>query len=133
MFNPFFHLFIILYVLIYSTYSQAQINPEKPGKNPFSQPDFLKYTPPVKSAVEAVEIDEVLPEFHLTATFISVNGSMAIVNGHLLSLVEEVEGLQLIMVGEGIAKIRFKGKIIDIKIEQNINDKTLKIRRNVTQ
>ncbi|MCK5665142.1 MAG: hypothetical protein KAI17_16745 [Thiotrichaceae bacterium] len=126
-------LILLLLIPLFSINSFAQNKVEDPGQNPFSQPDFLKYTPPVKARVEAVEIEEVMPEFKLSATFISVNGPMAIVNDNLLTIDEEIEGIRLIMVGEETAKIRYKGKIVDIKINEAKPAKIQKIRRSVVK
>ncbi len=129
-----FNIFMLLLLIpIFSNYSLAQDKVENSGQNPFSQPDFLKYTPPIKARVEAVEIEEVMPEFKLSATFISVNGPMAIVNDNLLTVGEEIEGIRLIMVGEETAKIRFKGKTVDIKINEVKPAKIQKIRRSVVK
>ena len=112
----------------------AQNNIEESSQNPFSQPNFLKYTPPViprkKPAEKPVIIDEVIPEFSLTATFISVNSSMAVVNDTLLSIGEEIDGIRLIMVGNERVKINYKGKIVDIELQEISPDNIQKNRRN---
>jgi len=112
----------------------AQNNVENQQQNPFSQPDFLKYKPPltprIKPAEKPVEIDEVMPEFSLSATFISVNSSMAVVNDRLLSIGEEIDGIRLIMVSDERVKISYKGKIVDIELQEISPDKVQKSRRN---
>ncbi len=136
--KQFTYLMAIILLPVVSSNLPAQNNIEKPEQNPFSQPDFLKYTPPVIprekpveiTTDEAAEIDDVMPEFSLSATFISVNGPMAVVNDILLSIGDEIEGIRLIMVGEARVKIRYKGKVVDIELQEMNQDKILKSRRN---
>ena len=124
--------FLICAVLLtlLNTPSVAQ---EELQKNPFSQPDFLNYSPPVKNQVEKQNAPEIIPEFILSATFISVNGPMAIVNDNLLSIGEEIDGTRLLQVDEDSASIRYKGKTYDIQIVNTQSTQTQQIRRNVVK
>lgn len=125
-------MFKLVYLLLlsaaYATVSVAQDNPAKLTKNPFGQPDFLKYKPPVKKTVIKKTTKKAIVEFTLSATFISVNGPMAIVNDILLSRGEEIDGMRLLMVGEGSAKIRYEGEIYILQINEPELDKTQKIK-----
>lgn len=90
----------------------AQDDIYKPDKNPFGQPDILKYRPPIKSPKKnSVRVDKFnVPELKLTATLISVSEPMVIVNGQLLQPGEKIEGMKLIVIDEGRAVFQFRGR-----------------------
>ena len=88
--------------------------------NPFSKPDLLKLKPARKKPVAPVyrqrpKNEE--PEFNLSATLISVNIPMAIVNKKLLQVGKEVDGMKLLMVDEGRVVLRYKGKKYHLSID----------------
>lgn len=101
-----------LAVLFYGAPGQAQDPGYKPDRNPFGQPDILKYRPPVQALrKQKVNVDKNnVPQLKLTATLISVSQPMVIVNEKLLHIGEEIEGMKLIVIDEGRAVFQFRGK-----------------------
>ncbi len=77
---------------------------EELRSNPFSRPDILKPKPPPPPApaVRAVIPPEDV-ELVLTATLVSENAPMVVVDGELIGIGERVKGLELIAVMEGRA------------------------------
>ena len=76
--------------------------------NPFSKPDIkVQRTLPVVNIAPSVPEKE--PDINLEATMVSVNGSMAIVNGELIEIGDKIENMKLIEVREGEAVFR-KGR-----------------------
>lgn len=117
-----------------SSWAIAQNKPDQLKNNPFSQPDFLKYSPPVLNRVSPIESPQEVPEFSLTAIFISVNIPMAVVNDKLLTIGEEIDGIKLITVGEDNVKIRYANKTYTIPLKQlSAPASHTKIRRNVVK
>ena len=88
-------------------------------KNPFSRPEVLKPKPPPPPAPV---VKPVLPpeevELNLTATMVSKNAPMAVVDGELLGIGDRIEGMKLIAVMEGRAVFTRNGK----KYSFEIND-----------
>ncbi len=70
--------------------------------NPFTRPAVLKPKPP-PPAPQAVAEDPDEVELILSATMVSQNAPMAIVDGELLAVGDRIRGLKLIAVGEGRA------------------------------
>ena len=99
---------------------------DRPDKNPFGQPDILKYKPQVTTPrSNTVSVDENnVPELKLTATLISVSEPMVIVNERLLQVGEEIEGMQLMLVDEGRAVFKFRGKLHTFTFEDGNNVQT---------
>ena len=78
------------------------------SNNPFSRPEiFNAPPPPVRQAV-------VLPpekvELNLTATMVSEIAPMVVVDGELLAIGDEIEGMRLVAVKEGEAVFARAGK-----------------------
>ena len=72
--------------------------------NPFTRPDILKKKPPPGPRnVTPASLQPENIELELTATMVSENAPMVIVNGELLSLGEKIGKLKLIAVMEGKA------------------------------
>ena len=109
-------LFYTVFFSILSVVGNAQDVETGLNKNPFSQPESLKVQPQTRVIEPVVEAAPVATDFTLSATLISVNEPMAIVNGELLTMDEEIKGIRLIMVDEGRAVISYQGKKYDISI-----------------
>ena len=91
----------------------AQDSRTELDKDPFSQPDLLKYQPPVPppQAVESTdEEDLVLPAITLEATLLAGDDPAALINGTLVQVGEKIEDMKLIWVGPGQAVLRFARK-----------------------
>ena len=89
-------------------------------KDPFRQPDILKYKPPAPVARQRLERigDTDTPQLKLTATLISVSEPMVIVNDQLLHIGDEIEGMRLILIDEGRAIFRHRGKNHELTLDQ---------------
>ena len=87
--------------------------------NPFSRPEVLKPKPPPPPAPAPV-VTPVLPpeeiELNLTATLVSENTPMAVVDGELLGIGDRVQGMKLIAVMEGRAVFTRNGKKYSFEI-----------------
>ena len=91
------------------------------SKNPFSQPEILNQK--TKSTNRAVNTtrtpsNEMIPTLRLSATLISIQQPMAMVNDRLLQIGEQIEGMTLILVDEGRALFRYQGKTYEYTIDQ---------------
>jgi len=130
MFNPDRIFFCCCLLMLQTTFCLAQENSSTLKKNPFSQPESLKLQPTVTAPPPPpVQAQPALfSEFILTATLISVNGPMAVVNGELLMMGEEVKGMRLILVDDSRAVIRYQGKLYDISLDDNNNQPSTKQR-----
>jgi len=87
--------------------------------NPFTRPEVLKLKPPPPAPRPEVVIlppEEV--ELELTATMVSKVAPMVVVDGKLLALGEEVEGMKLIAVLEGKAVFARDGKKYSFEIKK---------------
>jgi hypothetical protein len=87
--------------------------------NPFTRPEVLKPKPPPPAPRPEVVIlppEEV--ELELTATMVSKVAPMVVVDGKLLALGEEVEGMKLIAVLEGKAVFARDGKKYSFEIKK---------------
>ncbi len=88
------------------------------SNNPFSRPEiFNAPPPPPERTVEAIPPEEVV--LKLTATMVSETAPMAIVDGKLLAIGEEIEGLKLIAVKEGEAIFSRAGKQFSFAIDDD--------------
>ncbi len=90
--------------------------------NPFSKPDLLKQKPqrlPERSRAAGPVEEPEEPEFSLSATLISVNTPMALINGKLIEQDQEVDGIHLLLVDEDSVKIRYHNRIYRVFIEQD--------------
>ena len=89
------------------------------NKDPFRQPDMLKYRPPAPAARQNLERDAGgIPQLKLTATLISVSEPMVIVNDTLLQVGDEIEGMRLILIDEGRAIFRYAGKNHEFTLDE---------------
>ena len=80
-------------------------------KDPFKQPDMLKYKPPAPADKKPEMPGQVeVPELQLNATLISVTEPMVLVNNTFLHIGEKIEGMKLIIIDEGRAIFRYKGR-----------------------
>ena len=88
------------------------------GNNPFTRPQVLKPKPPPPPGPRPEVIlrpEEV--ELELTATMVSENAPMVVVNGEMLALGEKIEGLKLIAVMEHRAVFTRDGRKFTFEIE----------------
>lgn len=117
---------ITLATLLFVMPCSAQSDDYEPDKNPFGQPDILKYRAPVRAPKNnAVKVDKNnVPELKLTATLISVSQPMVIVNDRLLHVGEEIEGMKLKIIDEARAVFQFRGKLHVFTIEDANNTQT---------
>ena len=118
------HLGILLLMMCsHTSFALAQSDLYTPEKNPFGQPDILKYRPPPpQQNRNSVSVDEFnVPQLKLTATLISVSEPMVIVNGQLLHEGEEIEGMKLEIIDEGRAVFQFRGKLHVFTIDDGQN------------
>ena len=88
------------------------------GNNPFTRPQVLKPRPPPSPASRP---EVILPpeevELELSATMVSENAPMVVVNGEMLALGEKIEGLTLIAVMEHRAVFTRDGRKFTFEIE----------------
>ncbi len=89
--------------------------------NPFSRPEVLRPQPPppVLPAVEPVLPPEQV-ELNLTATMVSKNNPMVMVDGELLTIGDRIEGMKLIAVFEGRAVFTRFGKKYSFEITDGL-------------
>ena len=81
--------------------------------NPFSRPKILNTPPPPPPPSIAVQAAQVIienMELKVTATMVSKNAPMAIVEGKLLAIGEKIGEFKLVEVDEGKAVFVRKGK-----------------------
>ncbi len=99
---------------------QAQSDLIELKKDPFRQPDILKYKPPAPVARQRLDEndDDELPQLKLTATLISVSEPMVIVNDQLLHIGDEIEGMRLSLIDEGRAIFRYQGGNHEITLDE---------------
>ncbi len=103
--NP--RLFVTLLIFIGLLLTSLQAAEQRHARlvsNPFSRPDVLKPKPPPPPAPV---VRPVLPpeevELNLTATMVSTQRPMVVVDGELLGIGDRIEGFKLIAVMEGRA------------------------------
>lgn len=73
------------------------------NNNPFARPEILKVKPPVHARVLVPVAPQKKTELVLTATMVSENVPLVIVNGELLGIGENIGKMKLISVLEGEA------------------------------
>ena len=101
----------------------AQDSKAELEKDPFSQPDLLKYKPPVpQRQVDPQTTEQEIPDLRLEATLLAGKRPSVIVNGTLLRRGEKIEGMRLIWVGPGQAVFRFGGKNHEYNLYEIEND-----------
>jgi len=90
------------------------------NNNPFTRPEILKPKPPPPPAPVVRQMlppEEVV--LNLTATMVSDNAPMAVVDGELLAIGDRIEGLKLIAVMEGKAVFTRNGKKYSFEIKRD--------------
>lgn len=91
--------------------------------NPFRLPEIVTRKPePVVVQVVPVVVEPEAVELDLIATLVSENNPMVIVNGELLAIGEEIDGLRLLLVREGEAVFSAKGKRYTFSIVDKDNE-----------
>ncbi len=115
--------FLALFMLL-PLICQAEGHLVELEKDPFKQPDILKYKPPASSPnQQRLEPEEVIvPQLKLSATLISVTEPMVIVNDTLVHIGETIEDMKLIIIDEGRAVFRFKGKNYEFTLDNDNPD-----------
>ena len=85
--------------------------------NPFSRPETVNRPPPAPrvAAVVVVPPEEVV--LKLSATMVSDNAPMVVVDGELLAIGDKIEGMKLIAVMEGKAIFTHAGKKFSFTID----------------
>jgi hypothetical protein len=78
--------------------------------NPFSRPEIVNAPPPPPPVAPIVVLPPEEVVLDLTATMVSKTVPMVIVDGELLAIGDEIEGLKLIEVMEGRAVFARAGK-----------------------
>jgi hypothetical protein len=86
--------------------------------NPFSRPEIVNAPPPPLAPRVVLPPEEVVLD--LTATMVSKNAPMVIVDGELLAIGDEIEGLKLIEVMEGKAVFARAGKKYSFMIADDL-------------
>jgi hypothetical protein len=88
------------------------------NNNPFTRPDILKKKPPrsIKAIPQATLPPEEI-ELKLTATMVSENAPLVIVNGEMLAVGEKIGEMELIAVLEGKAIFVQDGKKYSFMID----------------
>ena len=111
----------LLLVLIATSFSSVAADTEllRLNTNPFARPDSLKRKPPAPptsdAALAGLPPEEI--ELELTATLVSENVPMVIVNGELLAIGEKIGKMKLIAVMEGKAIFVQAGKRFSFEID----------------
>ena len=83
--------------------------------NPFSRPEIFNAPPPPPARPAAVIPPEQV-ELNLTATMVSDTTPMVVVDGELLAIGDEIEGMRLVAVKEGEAVFARAGKRFNFTI-----------------
>lgn len=102
---------ILLGCLPWFAADAAETSLQRLQNNPFTRPEALKPKPPPAQAPRPVVVvppEEI--ELNLSATMVSDNAPMVVVDGELLALGEKIQGLKLIAVTEGRAVFARGGK-----------------------
>ena len=79
-------------------------------KNPFSQPEVVNKPPPPPPVAAKVVLPVEEVKLDLSATMVSATNPMVVVDGELLAIGDQIEGLKLIAVMEGSAVFTRGGK-----------------------
>ena len=78
--------------------------------NPFSRPEFFNAPPPSSRVAPKVVLPPEDVVLELSATMVSEAAPMVVVDGELLAIGDEIEGMKLIAVMEGEAIFTRDGK-----------------------
>jgi hypothetical protein len=87
------------------------------SNNPFSRPEIFN-APPPPPVRQTVVLPPEQVELNLTATMVSEIAPMVVVDGELLAIGDEIEGLKLIAVREGEAIFTRAGKKYSFEIKR---------------
>lgn len=116
--NPRLFVALLIFIgLLFTSLQAAEQRHARLGSNPFSRPEVLKPKPPPPAAPVVRPVlppDEV--ELDLTATMVSAQRPMVIVDGELLGIGDRIEGLKLIAVMEGKAVFTRNGRKFTFEI-----------------
>lgn len=85
-------------------------------QNPFSRPEIVNEPPPPVVQPRATVSEE--PELELSATLISKVAPMVVVNGELLEIGQDIDGLRLVAVAEGRATFERDGRKYTFELKQ---------------
>ncbi|MDJ0776551.1 MAG: hypothetical protein QNJ85_01730 [Gammaproteobacteria bacterium] len=83
--------------------------------NPFSRPEIVNEPPPPPPPPVTVSEE---PELELSATLVSKVAPMVVVNGELLEIGEDIDGLRLVAVAEGRATFERDGRKFTFELKQ---------------
>ena len=86
--------------------------------NPFSKPKILEVKPRRQVQQEQARSEPV--ELELTATMVSDNSPMVIVDGQLLGIGDSIKGLRLVQVMEGNARFRGSQGSVTYAIKEEV-------------
>ena len=86
--------------------------------NPFSKPKILEAKPRRQSEREQARAEPV--DLELTATMVSENSPMVIVDGQLLGIGDSIKGLRLVQVMEGKARFRGSAGSVTYAIKEEV-------------
>ncbi len=117
--NPRLFVALLIFIgLLFTSLQASELPHVRLDNNPFSRPEILKRKPPPPPmpAVDPLAVEKV--ELNLTATMVSAQRPMVIVEGELLGIGQRIEGFKLIAVMEGKAVFRRNGR----KFTFEIND-----------
>ena len=99
--------------LMFATSLVAQPELMSLRNNPFDRPEILQEHPPAPTTSPVDSAAAIPPEevvLDLTATLVSENAPMVVVDGERLALGEKIEGFKLVAVMEGKAVFTRAGK-----------------------
>ena len=113
-------LVLALVILVTGVAEAAESRLSSLNNNPFTRPEILKPKPPPPPApVVRPQLPPEEVELNLTATMVSDNAPMAVVDGELLAIGDRIEGLKLIAVMEGKAVFTRNGKKYSFEIKRD--------------
>ena len=108
---------LALWALIVVPASGAESEILSLSNNPFSRPEIFNAPPPPPTR-QTVELPPEQVELNLTATMVSEIAPMVVVDGELLAIGDEIEGLKLTAVREGEAIFTRAGKKYSFEIKK---------------
>ena len=85
-------------------------------RNPFSRPPPVRPETQKKSKKKAASPVAGVPVLRVTATLVSPDNPMAMVNGKLIGLGERIRGARLVQVEEGAAWFEYRGRRLKYRI-----------------
>lgn len=88
--------------------------------NPFSRPEIVNAPPPPPPVTPKVILPPEKVVLKLTATMVSKTAPMVVVDGELLAIGDQIEGLKLIEVMEGKAVFARAGKKYSFMITDDL-------------